>query len=382
MKANSRKIKLLHVTSTPSGIGGIEKLLLLISEKYDKASFELYFCNLFSKSDDEIYLSGLKQRGFKPFSLKGNSSRKALLFIPALSAYIKNNKIDIVHTWLFHSNLIGQIAALPNPCIRVLSRQYKDYFFIYKNILKQKIDMVSHRIAHKIVACSEEIKRHLVEVEKIPKEKIEVIYNSVDLNRMCSCAENKKKIIHEFGLEGKKCIGVVANLHPRKGHEYLFVAVSLLKLRIPNIKVLCIGEGPYRKHLQEEADRLNILGNVIFTGYREDIPDLISAMDIVVQPSIEEGFGISLIEAMSMNKPIVASLVGGIPEVIGNYVGGVLVKPKDADALYQEIYGILSNQNFSLNIANKGREVVEARFGAEQMIRSYEALYLDLIKNK
>jgi glycosyltransferase involved in cell wall biosynthesis len=383
MKQPDNKIRVLHVTSTPSGLGGIEKLLLLIAKRYDSKDFKLFFCNLFSGNDDEPYPSGLKESGFLPYSLKGSSFLDALSFIPKLVYYINKNRIDIVHTWLFHSNFIGQAAAaLSGNAIRVLSRQYKDYFYIYNRRFEQKVDKVSHRLAQKIIVCSEGIKKHLIEVEKVPAGKIKVIPNSLDLIVMSSVEDNKQRIISEFGLSGKKCIGVIANLHPRKGHIYLFEALRYIKERNPGIVLLCVGEGSYRRYLQEEAERLNLLSNVIFTGYRDDMPDLISAMDLVVQPSVEEGFGISLIEAMSMNKPVIASDVGGIPEVIGNYRGGILVPAREPKALSESIEKVLYSRDMAKAIGNQGRELVEANFSIGQMMRQYEKIYRELYSQK
>ncbi|HNX81527.1 MAG TPA: glycosyltransferase [Candidatus Omnitrophota bacterium] len=375
-----KKIKVLHITSTPDGLGGVEKLLLQITENYDREHFELVFCNLFSKSDDEIFLKGLKEKGVVPYSFKGSSYLSALAFLPKLICLIKKEKIDIVHTWLFHAHFIGQIAARLSWRTGVLSRQYGEQFFQDKKITKQVIDMLSNRMATKIIACSLGIKNHVREAEKVAEEKIDVIHNSIDVSKMVSSQEKRETIIREFGLSGYQTIGVIANLYAYKGHSYLLKALSRLKTRYPEIKAIFVGEGPQREALQKEAKILGIDSTVIFAGYRQDIPDLIAVMDIVVQPSIQEGFGISLAEAMSMNKPIVASCVGGIPEVIGEYCAGFLVPPQNVDALTLKIEEILLNKNSAAQIGTKGHALVELKFGIKQMTAKYESLYKLLLQ--
>lgn len=171
-------------------------------------------------------------------------------------------------------------------------------------------------------------------------------------------------------------------MHPVKGHSILFYAFEQLVRDFPFLKLLIVGTGPEKKRLEEQARELGIAGNVIFAGFRKDIPEVLTAVDIVVQPSLSEGFGLSIIEAMAMEKPVVASAVGGVPEIIKNRVNGLLVPPGDPIALSEAITSVLELPGLARELARSGRETVEKKFTAEAMARKTAEVYEKLVRRR
>ncbi|RKY04929.1 hypothetical protein DRP77_02445, partial [Candidatus Poribacteria bacterium] len=174
-------------------------------------------------------------------------------------------------------------------------------------------------------------------------------------------------------------VGSVGRLHPVKGYGYLLEAVPKVKAAVPRVKFVIAGEGVLRRELEEKAERLGIGGTVLFLGHRDDIPEVLSCFDIFVLPSLTEGISISILEAMAASKPVIATDVGGNPEVVegGTTVG--LVKPENPDELARAIIALAENPTMRDALGRAGRKRVMERFSMKAMVSKYEGLYDDLI---
>jgi glycosyltransferase involved in cell wall biosynthesis len=173
----------------------------------------------------------------------------------------------------------------------------------------------------------------------------------------------------------------VANLFPRKGHEYLIEAVYRIAEEAPDARCLIVGTGDdrYGEMLARLTREKGLDGIVIFAGFQPDVSPYLAAFDLFVLPSVMEGFGIVLIEAMAMAKPVVATSVGGIPEVIDDGVTGFLVPPRDPESLVRKIRFLLAHPEVRAKMGEAGRLRVLARFSTERMIGELQRLYGELI---
>ena len=204
---------------------------------------------------------------------------------------------------------------------------------------------------------------------------ISLIYNGVDLQRYnhqqpCCTLHDDYSI-----PESSPIVGVVARLEAEKGHRTLIDAWPLVLAVHPEAWLLVVGEGSERDSLEAQAASLGISGRVVFTGRREDVPAVTAALDIAVLPSYREAQGLSVLEAMALGRPVVASDVGGIPEMIENGISGLLVPPNDA--LADAIIRLLSDHPYADMIARRGHDVVHDRFCIELMVNAIENLYDD-----
>jgi glycosyltransferase involved in cell wall biosynthesis len=225
-----------------------------------------------------------------------------------------------------------------------------------------------------LIAVSRMIERKLV-TEGRTTAPVRRIYNGVDLSRYdqtvpcCTLPE-------DYGLEpGSKIVGVVARLEPEKGHPTLLEAWPAVLRSVPGAYLLLVGEGSRREALEAQARELRIAHRVVFTGRRDDVPAVTAALDVAVLPSYREAQGLSILEAMALSRPVVASNVGGIPEMIVDGETGLLVPPRDPDALAAAITRLLTDHPFADTIGRAGHDLVHDRFCIELMVSAVQTIY-------
>src|SRR4029077_18064301 len=196
----------------------------------------------------------------------------------------------------------------------------------------------------------------------------------------------------EYGIpDGAPIVGVVARLEPAKGHPTLLEAWPAVRAAAPNAHLLVFGEGSRRESLETQAAELGLLGSpgagdgsdgsaavspsVTFTGRRDDIPAVTAALDVAVLPSYREAQGLSILEAMALSRPVVASCVGGIPEMVEDGRTGLLVPPHDAEALADAIIRLLRNHPRADTLVRAGHDMVHDRFCIELMVSATQSIY-------
>jgi glycosyltransferase involved in cell wall biosynthesis len=237
-----------------------------------------------------------------------------------------------------------------------------------------------NRLSHRIIGVSQHTSDHLVDVEGTPRDKVVTVYNGIDLSRVKpSEGDFKTRIRREFGAADKFLILTTGRLHPEKGYPYLFEAVPKLKRLAGKPFVwLIAGKGPFEKDFRKAVADSGSDDTVKFIGFRNDIPDLMATADLFVLPSVAEAFGIVFAEAIYLGTPIVATNIGGIPEVVTDGADGVLIPPADSDALARTVADLLNHPDKLKSLANTGREKIIQRFEFEDMTRKYEAVYESL----
>ncbi len=211
----------------------------------------------------------------------------------------------------------------------------------------------------------------------VPRERIHVIYHGIDAQAFALSAGNERLALRRrYGVaEHEHVIAIFGRLEPVKGHrDFLRAAQRMLEKR-DDLRFWVVGEGSLEPTLRRQAQELGIAQAVRFLGYQDDVAPLMAASDLVVMPSRHESFGIVLIEAMSLAKPIIASAAGGIPEVVLDGASGYLVPPGDPDQLSRRVLEMLSNPGHAQQIGLAGRERVHREFTVEQMVERMAALY-------
>lgn len=225
----------------------------------------------------------------------------------------------------------------------------------------------------RVIAVSGAVKNALI-ASGVSEEKIEIIHNSIALERFNPSLVNKDEVRQGLGIGSNDIvIGTVGKLNRGKGvYEILDALCSLVK-EYPDLKLVYVGDGPERQGIEEEAQKLSVHDRVIFAGVRRDIEKMYSSMDIFVLPSTcDEAFGMVLIEAMAMGKPVIATTVGGIPEIIRDGVNGILISPGDSSAIADAIANLINNYDLAEGIASEGRRAVEHDFSAKVMGERFE----------
>lgn len=367
--------KSILILLTASYGGGAERLVLDQMKHYDKKRFNLHIITL-RKGNLEGEFSNI---GKVNYSCLNSRKKFSLKTIKRLLGYINRNKIELIHTHLIEADMYGFIIKLMKPKIKLICTRHntfskKIFWRLLKKLFSLNVDQ--------ILVVSKSVKEFISKYEFIPPKKIKVLYNGIDINKF-KTRKDIKKLKQEFKLRDRDfIIGIVGRLAKQKGHRHLFKAISHLKGRTPNIRLIVVGDGELKKELEEYARKLNIEKEVIFLGFRKDMPALYSLMDVFCLPSEFEGFGIAIIEAMAAGKPVVAANVGGIPEVVIDGEAGILVPSRDSNALAQAVLKLLKNQALAKRMGEAGRRRVEKYFTLDRMIEKTEALYDKLIQKK
>ena len=293
-----------------------------------------------------------------------------------LSRWIRELKIDIVRTHLFLGGFIGRIAALLTRAPIIIHTEHNTY--VWKRFYHIWIDRFLARFTKNIVAVSEEVRRFTIEQERIDKDKFVFIYNGIDLRDFNIREENSLK--GEFKIpQDSILVGSIGRLVSQKGFGYLLAAARDVLKVIPHAYFLIIGDGPLRDSLQRIVERSGISRNVIFTGYRRDIPRILGSLDIFVLSSLIEGLPNALMEAMVCARPVIATRVGGIPELISQNENGLLVYPRDSQALCDAIISLLKDRDKARMLGEAAKRLVTEKFGIDNMAKETERLYREMI---
>ncbi|MBI3988696.1 MAG: glycosyltransferase [candidate division NC10 bacterium] len=382
-KVGSEKVKIAYVIGTLD-LGGAERQLVALAKGLDRSRFlPVIFClTATGPLITDLAEAGVKTRCFGLRGLKvwRNPLRVARALL-TFFADLKKEKPEIVHGLLFHAYILGTFAAkIAGVPIVIASRRslgrFKERKWHY---------LVAERLANRmtdlIIANAEAVKEDVIHQEKVKLSKVRVMYNGIDPSLYDLPPDPTLRA--SLGIpEAARVVGIVANLIHYKGHRFFLHACQAIKRKSPEVMFLLIGDGPCREVLEDLARELGLEKDVLFLGSRQDVPHLLALMDVVVLPSLEEGFPNAVLEAMAAGKPVVATEVGGVPEVIVHRKTGLLVPPKDPQALADAIIELLDDPQLALEMGRAGRERVTKEFGLDRMIREMEGLYEELIARK
>jgi len=245
-------------------------------------------------------------------------------------------------------------------------------------VVKQKI---SSLLASNIIMVSDAIKEDYVGLGVKP-EKILTIPLGIDIERYSKNEEARGRLRGEFGIDDKTVlIGTVSRAEPVKGLRYLVEAMPQVIRRVPGVMVLVVGGGSQLDDLKKTAIELGIHDHVIFEGIREDIPEILSAIDIFVLPSISEGMPLALLEAMASGKPVIGSKVGGIPELIEDGLTGYLVPPGDPNRLAGSIVKLSVDHELMRSMGREARRKVEEKYNVKVQVERLVNLYEKQLNN-
>jgi glycosyltransferase involved in cell wall biosynthesis len=379
--------KILYIIGTLD-IGGAERHLVEVVKHIDKSRFSPYVCTLVDggalRSEIEnagIPLYSVDFRGLRskydPFSL-WNLLKKLI----RLYHFMREQQFAIVHGYLFWAYVFGAFAgrAARVPTIIASRRSLGNFKANKRHYLF--IERIANRLTDLLIVNSHAVKNDVVRQEKVAPTKIRVIHNGIDLKpfaKLVDIAAKKQefKIAPEAPL-----IGVIANYIHYKGHRYMIDALAQVRTIFPNVRCLLIGEGPMRPAIEAWIRERDLAENIILTGTRKDIAELIAAFDISVLPSLEEGFSNTILESMAAGKPVIVTAVGGNPEAVDDGKTGILVPPRDPEALAGALLELLRNPERARALGRAARERVEREFGIGRMIERMEDIYTRLMEAK
>jgi glycosyltransferase involved in cell wall biosynthesis len=365
----SQKIRLMQVTHDLA-IGGLQKVVVNICRTIDREAFDVSVLCLRALGP---FAADIERLGIPVVLLPQKARGTDYLSFVKVAGALREGRPDVIHTHNTQPFVDGTLAALLSGVGRVVhtdhGRQFPDKrrYMLAERLLS--------RAAFKVVGVSDDTSQQLVAWEKIDPAKVMTIPNGVDCRAPLTAAGKTEKR-RELGLDGTgPVLGVVGRLSEEKGVAYLFRAMPKVLRERPNAVLVVAGDGPLDLELRALATELAIEGSVRFLGPRSDVAAILGVLDLYVLPSLREGLPLILLEAMAAGCPIVATEVGGVPSAVDHDTTGLLIPPKDPDALAAAIVSLLEDAGLRRKFSEAGSRLVRDRYSVEAMTRRYERLY-------
>jgi len=366
------RAKIAHII-TDLDIGGAEAMLLKTLRNFKNNQYEHFVISLHPKKNS--LRKEIEKEGFEVYSL--NLSKKNFLFaFVRLLFILKKEKPKIVHNYLFHADLVGRIAArlMRVPIVISSLRNENIGGRLYERLLGMTDFCVDN-----VTAVSRNVADAHILKGTTKKDKIRIIYNGVEL--VDTHSESSPCIRKEMNIDDDVFLLLtIANLEAKKGHIFLFEALSILKEKGYRFKLLAVGSGRERKKLEDEIVNKGLEKEILLTGRREHISELLAASDAFVLPSLWEGLPNALLEAMAAGLPVIATKVGGIPEVIRDNETGLLVEPRDRSALAKAIERIMEDPELRRRLAENAKDYVRKNFDIKNTVMCLNELYEELLR--
>jgi glycosyltransferase involved in cell wall biosynthesis len=366
-----RELTILH-TESSTGWAGQEMRTILEAREMKKRGHRV----ILAVQPGSGIIPAIDREGFEKEILT-MKKRDFMMSILYLIKIISRYNVDIVNTHSSWDSWIVSIAARISRRKPLIIRTRHLSTPVSRGLLSR---VVYQYFPHLVITTGNSIRETLINVNRFPEDKIISIPTGVDLNVFYPRPVNND-LREKLGISREeKVIGIIAALRSWKGHDYLLEATRVLLIeKHRDIKLVIAGEGPRYNHLVEKATFLGIKERVLFLGHRDDIPEILSMLDVVVLSSYaNEGVPQSILQAMAMEKPVVASSAGSIPEIVYDKETGILVESKNPSALAEGIAFILDNKDFVKKVTANARRLIESKYSLRHMVEKVEEVYNNL----
>jgi len=354
-------------------IGGISSYCLTLATGMKKRGHNIYIAS----SGGEL-LPRFRGEGIIylpiPVKTKSEISYKVLFSKFKLAKFIKENKVDIIHA----NTRVTQVLSffIRRSC-------HKPYVSTCHGFFKKRLfRKIFPCWGDRVIAISEEVKEHLTRDFKVNEQDIKVIHNGIDVNKFrVQSTEYRVQRKKDLGLGDGPVVGIVARLSEEKGHEYLIKAMKEVIIVFPRARLLIVGEGRMKEKMEDLIKLTALEENVTFIPRAMDTQEVLSVMDLFVLPSLKEGLGLALMEAMACGIGVIGSDVGGIKSLIKDGDNGLLVKPADSHGLSLAILQLLQNPDRARYLGANARSFINRGFSQEKMISETEKVYLECLNS-
>lgn len=362
--------------------GGAQKALLAMAVAARKAGIapEVWCLGGSSEIEDLFTAAGVPVLGAR------GSALKTLLTPLWLPCYIRRRKVDIVQTFLFHSDVAGRLAAraarltrcgkLPVVVSSVRATNIRNHWWQFT------LQRMTAPLADAFTAVSARTLDFAAEREGVDRGRAQVIANGIDLTPFAA-PPDRAATRRSLNLPDDAFVfGTLGRLHEQKGHTHLLDAAARIAAQHPKAVFLIAGYGPLEAQLKSRAEALGLRDRVRFLGYRTDAVALLAAMDVFVLPSLWEGMSNAILEAMAAGRPVIATAVDGNVDQVDDGRTGLLVPPADAPALADALDRLARDPQLAGEMGRLGRERAERDFSLSRMTEAYVTLYRRLLKDR
>jgi glycosyltransferase involved in cell wall biosynthesis len=385
-----RRIKVLRIITRLS-VGGSSVHSILLTAHLDKEAFDSLLVKG-SEGADEGDLQDLLGRKeidpvFIPELKREISFKDDLTVFRKLYRLMRQFRPDIVHTHSAKSGVLGRLAAKLAGVPVIVHTFHGHLFRGYFGPVKSKLVVYAERLlallSTRIVAVTQSQKDELAAYRIAPRRKLVNIPLGLELGLLQNLEGEKGKLRSELGLDEEDLlVGSIARLVPVKGHSFLFRAAQRVITALPRARFLIIGDGELRRELEKLARQLGIRENVIFCGFRRDLPRIYADLDLLALTSLNEGLPVAVIEAMASQTPVVAYRVGGVEDLVENNVTGISLPFGEIDRLAESIMHLLKNPQERRRMGQNARRKVYPRLDYARLVKDYADFYPQLLGNE
>ncbi len=382
-------MKILFLTEVLYGEGGTEMYLFRLVTHLNKTKFKSIICPLWPEDSKMIQNMRLEHITVKPVLITKLLSIKTLLQAHNLVTYIRKEKVDIIQTHHFAADLIGVLvgrwAGVP-----VIISGRRDMGFMENAFHYYLLRRIMNLFTLKVLTNASVMKQHIIKRERIAEKKTVTIYNGVPLEAFKQPTDKIQKFGQMRLRPDYYHIGITANIRPIKGLEYFLQAAGEIADHYPETEFLIIGgDATLNRQLDTYKQKLNqiisvyqIAERVHFLGRRTDMAEILSILDIYICASLSEGFSNSIIEAMAMGLPVIATDVGGNAEAVIDGKTGFIVPPRDATAIAERAFQLLADRKLAKRMSRAAKRRVVENFSVDRVVSQHEALYSALTNHK
>jgi len=361
-------------------MGGIATVLFTLIR--EKKSFSDLIIIALKKTEltEEISRRGAKLKIIPAGFIINPVSLLQILF------FIRKNRIAIIHTHSVFPHIYGLLIKICSPKMLFVAHVHADiYRELISNVaspLKRKIyyfaSFLGLKVCDAIVAISGAVRTDLIK-KGISPQKIRVVYNGIDVEKI----EKDAREHHDNGeiigkIKNKRVVGTIGRITPIKNHRLLVLAAQEVIARYPDVMFIIVGEGKERKGLEKMVSDLGLRDHFIFTGWMDTPYSVLSSMDIFVLTSTWEGLGLVVLEAMALRKPVIATNVGGVPEIVEDGETGILIPSENIRALADTLLRLLNDSALRQRMGEKGKAVAARNFSISNMVTGIEQVYSSL----
>ncbi|HAH20731.1 MAG: hypothetical protein A2Y00_07420 [Omnitrophica WOR_2 bacterium GWF2_43_52] len=387
-----RKIRIAHVI-TRMDWGGSPDIVRILCDSLDPETFDAWLVigkTEYPSAKTTEFLEKFKDKTIVIPQLKRDIDvLNDFLALVRLCLLLQRHRFDIVHTHTAKAGFLGRLAAKLAGVKKVIHTPHGNNFYGYFGALASKLVVMLEKFADYCtditIVLTELEKKELIEYGVSRNKKIAVVKSGLEFEAYGNCSVNISQKKGELGIEdnSQNIVAMIGRLELVKGPEYFIKAAKLVLEKYPSVTFLMVGDGSLREKLEAKVGATTRVaptaGKFIFLGWRDDVPELLQIIDIVALPSLNEAVGRILLEAGSCGIPVIASCVGGIPEVVKDGVTGILVPARNPVALANAIAGLLSDKEKRTRMGNAARDWVCHNFSAEKMSRDIAQVYSALV---
>jgi glycosyltransferase involved in cell wall biosynthesis len=380
MDRTMKRVSVLHIHRS-SQIGGSElQMVNLVSNLNRERFLPIVACPINGPLTIKMRQAGVQVYDVPVRSVLDLKSLQLLIHI------IHHEQVRIVHCHLGPSDILGTLAAMIGraPVRLYTKHSIRPTYLTYPSNLER---LLAYHLGHylltkrvsSVIAVSGAVREALIECEGVPSRKVITVFNGIDSSEYCQFIDR---------MDARRALGLpieaqillcVARLSPEKGQCYLLKAIEHVHGNFPDIHLLLAGDGPSQQELIQQSESLGIKDTVHFLGMRNDIPLLLAASDVLVLPSLYEGFGLAIIEAMFAARPVICTDAGGPREIVQHGITGLLVPPANVNALAKAIKQILNDPAQAAIMGCVGRTNAAVKFTIQRMVAETEAIYDQLL---